>query len=226
MMPKELQEQIGSDLVNKFSAACRDPQGQVDVGKVALAKATCHVPTDAELAKPENQAFVNAGRRLGDISNARTENPGQPLEWQEVNQRLLMAAKQSVGKAMWNSGKWSAASLEYGNLGCAASVSEVMKAAGVDGRAMTSAGVTVLEERILKEGGYRVNNPQPGDIVVGKRGPGKHGHIGIVGEDGKVYHNSSAKRHWVEADLSTVFGRSRGFTDVHYVRLPANAANV
>ena len=136
-----------------------------------------------------------------------------------------MAAKQSVGKAMWNSGRWNPQTLENGNLGCAASVSEVMKVAGVDGHAMSAAGVTLLEEKILKEGGYRVNNPQPGDIVVGQRGAGQHGHIGIVGEDGKVYHNSSAKRQWVEADLSTVFGRGRGFTDVHYVRLPANAAN-
>jgi len=225
MMPKELQEQIGGDLVNKFSTQCRDAQGQVDVGKVALAMATGHVPTDADLAKPENKAFVSAGRRLGDISDARTDNPSQPLEWQEVNQRLLMAAKQSVGKAMWNSGRWNPQTLENGNLGCAASVSEVMKVAGVDGHAMSAAGVTLLEEKILKEGGYRVNNPQPGDIVVGQRGAGQHGHIGIVGEDGKVYHNSSAKRQWVEADLSTVFGRGRGFTDVHYVRLPANAAN-
>lgn len=223
-LPKELQEQIGGDLVNKFSSHCRDRQGQVEAGKVALAMATGRVPSEADLSKPENQAYVDAGRRLADISDARTENPGQPLEWQEVNQRLLIVAKQSVGRAMWNSSRYNLATLEYGNLGCAASVSEVMRAAGIDGK-MGTAGSILLEEKIIKAGGYRVTDPQPGDIVFGRRPPGGHskGHVGIVGEDGKVYHNSSGKRYWVEADLTTVFNRKRGFIDIHYVRLPQNA---
>ncbi|HEY9867848.1 MAG TPA: hypothetical protein V6D08_01465 [Candidatus Obscuribacterales bacterium] len=220
-LPRELQETIGGDLVNKFAAQCRTADGRVDAGMVALSMAVGHVPTEADLAKPEFQAFVDAGRRLGSISDARTENPGQPLEWQEVNQRLLVAAKQSVGKPMWATGPWNHASLEYGNLGCAASVSQVIKAAGIDGP--SSAGASALGEKILKAGGQRVTNPQPGDIVVGRRGPGKHGHIGIVGEDGKVYHNSSAKRYWVEGDLAKVFSAQRGFVDVYYVRLPQNA---
>jgi len=224
LMPRELQERIGGDLINKFAQQCRDSQGQVDAGKVALAMATGWVPTDADLTKPENRAVVEAGRRLNDISDARTENPGQPLEWQEVNQRLLIAAKQSVGKAMWNTPRYNPATLEYGNLGCAASVSEVMRVAGVDGN-MTSAGSILLEEKIIKAGGYRVSNPQPGDIVFGRRPPGQHskGHVGIVGEDGKVYHNSSARKQWVAADLATVFNHKRGFIDIHYVRLPQNA---
>jgi hypothetical protein len=220
-LPRELQETIGGDLVNKFATQCRAPDGRVDAGMVALAMAVGHVPTEADLAKPEFQAFVDAGRRLGSISDARTENPGQPLEWQEVNQRLLVAAKQSVGKPMWSTGPWNHAALEYGNLGCAASVSQVMKAAGIDGP--SSAGAKALGDKILKAGGQLVTNPQPGDIVVGQRGPGKHGHIGIVGEDGKVYHNSSAKRYWVEGNLAQVFSTKRGFVDVYYVRLPQNA---
>lgn len=224
LMPRELQEQIGGDLVNKFASQCRSPQGQVDAGKVALAMAAGRVPTDGDLARPENQVFVDAGRRLSDISEARTENPGLPLEWQEVNQRLLIAAKQSVGKAMWNTPRYNPATLDYGNLGCAASVSEVMRAAGVEGK-MTSAGSILLEEKIIEAGGYRVTNPQPGDIVFGRRPPGQRskGHVGIVGEDGKVYHNSSGKRYWVEADLASVFNRKRGFIDIHYVRLPQDA---
>jgi hypothetical protein len=223
-LPREMQETIGGDLINKFAAQCRTPDGKVDAGMVALAMAVGRVPAQSEVAKPEFQAFVDAGRRLGSISDARTENPGQPLEWQEVNQRLLVAAKQSVGKQMWNTPRYNPVTLEYGNLGCAASVSEVMRAAGIDSK-MQSAGSILLEEKILKAGGYRVTDPQPGDIVFGRRPPGQHskGHVGIVGENGKVYHNSSARRQWVEADLDKVFNAKRGFIDIHYVRLPQNA---
>lgn len=194
-LPRELQETIGGDLVNMFAAQCRTPDGKVDAGVVALSMVVGHVPTQAELAPPELQSFVDAGRRLGSISDARTENPGQPLEWQEVNQRLLVAAKQSVGKQMWNTPRYNPVTLEYGNLGCAASVSEVMRAAGIESK-MQSAGSILLEQKILKAGGYRVTDPQPGDLVFGRRPPGQHskGHVGIVGENGKVYHNSSARR--------------------------------
>jgi hypothetical protein len=221
-LPPELQESVGGHFIDKFAEQSKDAQGKVDAGKVALAMSLGRMPTEEDLAKPENQAFNQAAQRLAGISDARTANPGQPLEWQEVNQRILLAAKQSVGKPMWSYGPWSAKSLEYGNLGCAASTSEIMELAGLP-KSTFSAGCILLEEKIIKAGGYRVSEPQPGDLVFGSRGPGKHGHVGIVGEDGKLYHNNSAKKYWVEADLDKVFNRKRGFIDIHYVRLPETA---
>jgi hypothetical protein len=218
-LPAELQESIGGHFIEKFAEQSKDAQGKIDPAKVTLAMSLGRMPTDDDLAKPENREFTQATQRLAEISSARTANPGQSLEWQEVNQRVLLAAKQSLGKPMWSYGPWSHAKLEYGNLGCAASVSEVMETAGVP-KSMFSAGCILLEEKIIKSGGHRVANPQPGDLVFGRRGPGKHGHVGIVGEDGKVYHNNSGKKYWVEAGLDKVFNRKRGFIDIHYVRLP------
>lgn len=214
--PKELQERIGGDLTDKFSKTCKDAQGNINVGKVALAMQIGHIPNQQEMEKPEYKSFMEAAERLYTISDARTRNPGQALEWQEVNNRLLVAAKQHLGEAVWAKSGYNAADLEYGNLGCAASVSKIMKYAGVDS-GMRSAGVVDLESQILRQGGKIVPNPQPGDIVIGLSA--KSGHIGIVGENGTVYHNSSSRRAWTHADLNAVFGLGR-FSDVHFLRLP------
>lgn len=221
MLPKEAQERIAEDLIAKFSQAAKDENGDVDIGKVALAMQIGRMPTDEEAARPEFKAFEEAAERLYSFSQFRTDRPTSNLEWQEVNGKLLIAAKEAVGERVWARSGYSGALLEYGNLGCAASVSQIIREAGVDGG--RSASVTTLESQILKNGGYRVSNPQPGDIVIGLNGGGRSaggsGHIGIVGENGSVYHNSSSKRSWVQANLRSVFGR---FQDVHYIRLPNN----
>lgn len=98
-----------------------------------------------------------------------------------------------------------------GRLGCAASVSAALTKAGFS--YAKHAGVGGLSEILQRNGWTKhdgIQNAQPGDVVVIGRNArwaqgGGSAHIGIVGENGKVYHNSSARQQWVEDSLQRVF---------------------
>jgi hypothetical protein len=221
-LPKDFQENAATHLTDKYGELTKDAQGQIDPAKVALAMALGHAPTEAEMAKPENQSFYKAAERLSSISTARTENPGQNLDWSDTNQRLLVSAKNSVGKALWAQSDFNAATLEYGNLGCAASISEVFKNAGFKG--INSASVSGLESQMKKQGAQQVNPSEvaPGDVVIFMKGGSSAGrHIGIMGTDGKVVNNSSSKKVMVDKPLSDYNGY---FSGIRVWRMPDNNA--
>jgi hypothetical protein len=74
------------------------------------------------------------------------------------------------------------------NLACAAAASKVLNAAGYK---VTSTGVNELVDQIEKKGGYAVPAGTPGGVIYSPTGA-SHGHVGIMGPDGKIYSNSSA----------------------------------
>lgn len=143
--------------------------------------------------------------RQSNNDRTRRENSG-PMG--DQNARNLRSAKGHVGDQMWRNGY----GLGNGRLGCAASVSEVLKDAGV--RGVHSAGVAQAAEQLTRQGWTQhsgLDKAEPGDVVVvarrsGWRNGGGGAHIGIVGENGKVYHNRSSTGRWTEDSLGRVFG--------------------
>ncbi|MBZ0189803.1 MAG: hypothetical protein K8F91_26395 [Candidatus Obscuribacterales bacterium] len=120
--------------------------------------------------------------------------------------QLADLAVNSVGKQLWRFIRGVPA-----RLGCASSVSAVLNAAGF--KYARSAGVGGLESQLLNNGWQKlpVSAAQPGDVVIGARTAsyrqgGGGSHIGVVGYNGKVYHNSSAAAQWREAKLSYYSG--------------------
>ncbi len=143
------------------------------------------------------------------------------------NAKILSVAQKSVDRRLWAISAF-ANSVRGGRLGCAASVSEVLKASGYD--YANSAGVGGLVGILKQHGWTRVplSEARPGDVVYGgKPGTrwwegGGNAHVGIVGEDGKAYHNSSGRRRWVEDNLTAVFNKTR-FGNQRYAMRPPTA---
>jgi len=166
--------------------------------------------------------------RPGDDTRVRPEDDRPDERGERTNAEILKNSKNSVDKRLW----WHSDfrnSVKGGRLGCAASVSEVLKASGY--RYANSAGVGGLVG-ILQQNGWEkvpLSQAQPGDVVyAGKPGTrwwegGGNAHIGVVGEDGQVFHNSSGQKRWVEDKLTSVFNTKR-FGDNRWVlRPPRNA---
>lgn len=135
----------------------------------------------------------------------RRENSGPAGD---QNARNLRSAKAHVGDQLWRNGY----GLGSGRLGCAASVSEVLRDANVSG--VRSAGVAQAAEQLTRQGWTQhsgLDRAEPGDVVVvvrrsGWRNGGGGAHIGVVGENGKVYHNKSSTGRWTEDSMQRVFG--------------------
>lgn len=135
---------------------------------------------------------------------------------------IVRAAVDSVGKRMYE----PMLSYAMGRLGCAASVSGVLKQAGFN--YANSALVYGLHNQLLKNGWQKmpVSEAQPGDVIIGIRrsswqSGGGGSHIGIVGDNGTTYHNSSARRHWI-ADTLARWNTRRYPRGVFVLRPPAN----
>lgn len=128
------------------------------------------------------------------------QNPMQGLA------NIANIAMANVGRQLWTFIRGVGA-----NLGCAASVSAVLDRAGY--RYARSAAVGGLEGQLLSNGWQKlpVNMARPGDVVIGARTPyyrqgGGGSHIGVVGYNGRVYHNSSRSGQWSQADISYYSG--------------------
>ena len=232
-MPKELQEVIATDLFKDFSETTNG-----DIGKVALAFHLGKEPDQLsaeDLNNPANQAIAKAAREFEQLARLRQQaGEGDRFSWargptSELQFKLLDAAKGNVGEALWAQGPFRN-SVRGGRLGCAASVSEVLQEVGF-GYA-NSAGVGGLSGQLMRNGWTRVplSQASAGDVVfAGKPGTnwqagGGNAHIGIIGERGRVYHNSSSSGRWVEADLYGVFN-SRRFGNQRWALRPPDLSN-
>ena len=152
----------------------------------------------------------------------RVEPDGRPGDTSPGS--IFKAALDSIGKAMWGISDFRN-SVRGGRLGCAAAVSEVLQLAGID--YANAAGVGNLVGQLMNNGWTRapLSQAEPGDVVVKVRSRnwrqgGGGSHIGVVGEGGKVYHNSSSRKVWVEDNLRTRFG---GGLDRWVLKPPKNA---
>ncbi len=124
---------------------------------------------------------------------------------------ILANAVEGVGQALWALTPFRN-SVNNGRLGCAASVSEVLQRSGYN--YANSAGVGGLEGQLMRNGWTKapLSQAEPEDVVMVGRSPGWRAgggsaHVGIVGENGTVYHNSSSRGQWVKDNLQARFGR-------------------
>jgi hypothetical protein len=93
---------------------------------------------------------------------------------------LVADARHNIGQPVWAFTKF-ASLCQAGNLGCAATVSELLQESGV--KIPGSAGVYGLVDQLSAAGWQKIKISdkqqfRPGDVVFGVRGP--HGHIGII----------------------------------------------
>lgn len=146
---------------------------------------------------------------------------------------ILDAARRSVGKEMWRG-----YGLGDGSLGCAASLSSVLKTAGIkyatsvrtrDVRSKLLNGSRRAAEFDIKNGGSdsiddaRLESvAKPGDILVAFMDPfprcsvGPRAHCGIIGENGSVYTNDWNNGIWTHGNIHTYFD---AFKYIRVIRL-------
>ncbi len=139
---------------------------------------------------------------------------------------ILSAAKQSVGKEMWKG-----FGLPNGGLGCAASLSNVLKKAGVSYayspvtksvRQKLLSGPIKTSEFVVKSGGEKpiddstlASVVRPGDVLVAFMDPlpvgniGPKAHCGIIGPNGTVFTNDWNDGIWKHASIHTYFDSYR-----------------
>lgn len=158
----------------------------------------------------------------------------------QVDERIVQTSKASLGKPMWHG-----YGLPSGKLGCAAAVSNVLKASGVKG--VSSAAVYIVRRQLLKHPDYVATEvcvqkgrtsgvdtktfmsvSKPGDVLLAFSDPpdrpnlGPNAHCGFVGTDGKVYTNDWNDGIWKYAPVEQYFSF---YPYLYVVRLTAKAQN-
>lgn len=139
-----------------------------------------------------------------------------------LSTKIEKAAQDSVGKKMW-----FGFGLPNGHLGCAASVSNVLKKAGI--KNVSSAATKYMRAKIrksayktqefrIKEGGNKAIDDKrlaqvakPGDVLIAFMDPlpkgniGPKAHCGIISRNGKVFTNDWNDGIWKHASIHTYF---------------------
>jgi hypothetical protein len=229
-LPKELQETIATNRIENFERQMGiDPKNpsDKDAGRVGLAMHLGHVPNEQEQNNPLNKKYMDAGANMYEIAKGRQTGLGD-INVSDAQGKIVAAADGDVGKQMWRR------YMSNGNLGCAASVSEVLNQAGFS--YAHSAGVVGLRDQLLQHGWkmHRVSEggAKPGDVIFGinqgsdGRSGGGSGHIGIVGTKGTVYDNSSSTGQWTHHNInnsSWAPGNRRFGPQMWYLTPPGNA---
>jgi hypothetical protein len=127
-------------------------------------------------------------------------NPGRfkynPSVSGDAAKRILQTAHSSVHQQMWRHTNHGASGA---NEGCAASVSAVLREAGVS--KVNEMECHRLQSALQHEGWTVTNTPSPGDVVFGYGGLSR-AHVGIVDENSKVMDNHSSTGQWSSDSLS------------------------
>lgn len=126
---------------------------------------------------------------------------------------ILHSAAEGVGQKLWARTKFAGV-VQGGNLGCAASVSECLQRAGF--RYANDAGVGGLVDQLKRKGWtqHPISEARAGDVVYGHKGGGwrnggGNAHIGIMGENGQAFANSSGSGRWKTGPLEGIVGARR-----------------
>lgn len=204
-LPKGLQERIGTDLTKEYAAATvdRDAEGKpsrVNVGKVALSFELGRPATDEDAKRPEYKQFMKAAEDSYSLALQRQMNGGGEVDLTDAARKITSAATASLGQVKWGR---HAAATQNGNLGCAASVSSVLRDAGVAN--IDELAVTGLAQKLRSQGWHAVPFEQrkPGDVIIALGAAGRHGHTGIVGANvNDTYNNHSSSGLWSRDDAS------------------------
>lgn len=174
------------------STAAKSPEGtSMQTAPVPGIKSSSGMPSQAKpltasQEKPHiNEALAQESLRKTNQSN-KGSNPGEAL---------YAYAKSHVGMRT-NSlpGTEHGALTDGGNRACAATVNYLAEKSGI-GKIGGGLSTTSMFN-VLKHGKgtlVPMDQAQPGDIIISPSQGSKTGHVGIVGEGGKVYSNSSSK---------------------------------
>ncbi|MBS1957167.1 MAG: glycoside hydrolase family 75 protein [Cyanobacteria bacterium SZAS-4] len=126
---------------------------------------------------------------------------------------ILHSASEGVGQKLWARTKFAGV-VQGGNLGCAASVSECLQRAGFS--YANDAGVGGLVDQLKKKGWtqHPISEARAGDVIYGHKGGGwrnggGNAHIGIMGENGQAFANSSGSGRWKHGPLEGIVGARR-----------------
>ena len=199
-LPKSTQDGIAQSMVNGYAKEMgMDPNNlkQGDAGKLALSMFLGHAPNEQEQGNPSYRDYMNAAENVNHVAQARQDGTGDVL-LHGANGKVAAVAADLKGQSLWG---WSGSGAR---LGCAASVSTVMEKSGFN--YIRSASVSGVAEQAESHGWQKTQglaNAQPGDMVYGRIGGDAH--IGIVGNNGKLYDNWSSDGRWHEENLSSSY---------------------
>ncbi|HEY9772674.1 MAG TPA: hypothetical protein V6C81_02570 [Planktothrix sp.] len=216
-LPKELQEAIAQGGIDQLARQMNINPNKInsgDAGRIAAGAYLGHVPTAQETSDPDYQRFTNAAGNVYDLANARQDGLGD-INVTDAGGKILVHADHNVGQQLWR--KY----MSDGNLGCAASVANVLNQAGFS--YANSMSVRGLEDQLLSHGWHYDSTPHAGDVVTGYRGGSTSGsaHCGIVGQNGTSYDNHSSNGEWLPDSLSR-WNTSSFHAGVHFLRPPGS----
>jgi hypothetical protein len=165
-------------------------------------------PAPAASPQGYNSGYSPSGGRSGGggyqtntpYDSSRRGNPGRfrynPQISGDAARRILEMSHNCKSKQMWRETNHGASGA---NLGCAASVSAVLRDAGVS--KVSEMECHRLQAALQQEGWTVTNTPSPGDVVFGYGGLSK-AHVGIVDQNGGVMDNHSSTGQWSQDSLS------------------------
>lgn len=206
-VPDDVQRSLTESLVRSLAKASGIDltKAEIPLHAEALRSGTTELP-QLLLPPPTNNAPgvtpfpQQSNRRLftwvkGLFDRDPQPPPGNPAPVQsekDLNRRLLATSKAQVKVLSSKEGP------DGGNLACVWAVDKIFQIAF--GRRLTrSLGTAVIDEELRNGKGRRVKEDavKPGHIIISPTGTGHgHGHIGIMGEDGLIYSNSSSRAQW------------------------------
>lgn len=191
-LPKELQEEIATNVISTLSK-----QLDGDAGKVSLAMQLGHVPEGAELNDANNKTYMEAAQRYYGLATAKQlTQPGEKIEWNGGS---------PSGNLIAQTAKQTAESM--GTVGyCARGVETALSKLGINfsGNACDTVGFFENDKRFRQ---VDMSNIKPGDIVVRGASAGHpYGHIFVYLGNGM-----EASDHVQQLTDGSVYGQSKAF---------------
>ncbi len=217
-LPKALQDVMANDNVQNFAKQL----GITDLNKITASQAgeiglsfyLGHIPNSSELTNASDAQYITAGSNMYRLALAQLGSLGD-INVSDIQGKIAVNASSDVGRSMWTH------YMNNGNLGCAASVSEVLQSLGFS--YANSALVYGLQHQLEAHGWTSTTKPQAGDVVLGYRNMDANGgggaHCGIVGDNGIVYDNHSSTGKWSQDHLD-YFSQRNFHAGVIYLKPP------
>lgn len=189
------------------------PRGvEQERGRIQLERDQRSPQFERDLRGPQ----LERNRRFSELERERRDVPVDRGQHGRDRDRshIVGLASESVGQRLWAKTKFARV-VQNGNLGCAASVSECLQRAGF--AYANDAGVGGLVDRLTRNGWtkHAFHEAKPGDVIYGHKGSGwrnggGNAHIGIMGENGHAYANSSGNGKWIHAPVERIIGSRFG----------------
>jgi len=206
MMPKEVQELVADHQIKQMATEMGQKNGNVNPGELALGMMIGKVPTAEDLQSPENKRFVDAANQSYQIALGRYENPNGPVKFADAGS-MGEAMRDAVGKQLW---RGYDSQTEYGNLGCAITVSRMLRAGGMEVGDILS--VEGMKNKMRAIGAEKTSLQDAIDsgkpYVIIKQVGGSHTGMGI---GRTVVENSSSAKRTVSRDISQSSLRSGSY---------------